>query len=155
MHISSKGRYALRAMVDLALHADRPVTRQEIAARQDISVNYLAQLFRPLQRAELVNSIRGPGGGYVLARDPATICVGEVLRAAEGPLTLSECVSSGNLSCSRAPACRVRPLWECLTAAITSVLDSTSLADLCTSEQITMRAEIHFDKTVETQGADR
>jgi Rrf2 family protein len=146
MHVSSKGRYALRAMVDLALHADRPVTRQEIAARQDISVNYLAQIFRPLQRAELVKAIRGPGGGYVLARDAATIRVGEVLRAAEGPLTLSECVSPGKLPCPRAPGCRVRPLWACLTAAITNVLDSTSLADLCNSEQIEMRAEMRFKK---------
>ncbi len=155
MHISSKGRYALRAMVDLALHAGTPATRQEIASRQDISVNYLAQLFRPLQRAELVKAIRGPGGGYVLARDAAMICVGDILRAAEGPLTLSECVPPGNSPCPRAPGCRVRPLWEGLTAYVTRILDNTSLADLCNSEPIRMTEEAHFDNTTEPKGANQ
>jgi Rrf2 family cysteine metabolism transcriptional repressor len=96
-----------------------------------------------------VKAVRGPGRGHALARDAATICVGEILRAAEGPITPSECVPTGKSTCPRAPGCRVRPLWECLTTGITSVLDNTSLADLCNSEPIRMRADTHIENTAE------
>ena len=85
MRISTRGRYALRAMVDLALHVDEgPVARCDIAKRQGISADYVAQLFRRLRAAGLVEGVRGPGGGYTLARDATTICAGDVVRAVEG-----------------------------------------------------------------------
>jgi Rrf2 family cysteine metabolism transcriptional repressor len=132
MHISTRGRYALRAMVELAAYASRPVRRQEIALRQAISANYIAQLFRPLREADLVRSIKGPGGGYMLARDPSEISVGDVLRAVEGPLAVAEClVAQDAMQCERAATCSVRPFWQRLTGALEEIVDSTSLQDLC------------------------
>ena len=132
MRLSTKGCYALRAMVDLALHGGEPVTRQEIAARQGISADYAAQLFRHLRQAQLVKAIKGPGGGYILAREPVAISAGDVLRAVEGPLAVSQCVLPGHDSdCPRAVSCAVRPLWERLSAALTEIANSVTLWDFC------------------------
>src|SRR5512136_2854359 len=107
MRMSTRGRYALRAMLDLALHDDEgPVLRQDIATRQEISADYVAQLFQHLCAVGLAKGIKGPGGGYLLARDPAAIRVGDVVRAVEGPIAAADCVIPGSLpACHRAEAC--------------------------------------------------
>ena len=133
MRISTRGRYALRAMVDLALHAGEGlVSRQDIAGRQEISADYVAQLFRPLHAAGLVEGVKGPGGGYRLARDAATISAGDVVRAVEGPIAVVHCVEPGDEpSCNRVDRCVAHLLWKRLSATMTEFLDSVTLKDLC------------------------
>ncbi len=133
IRISTRGRYALRAMVDLALHGDNgPVLRHNIAVRQEISTAYVAQLFRPLCAAGLANGVKGPGGGYILARDAATISAGDVIRAVEGPIAVVQCTLPGDETfCNRMDRCTTFPLWKRLSATITDVLDSATLQDLC------------------------
>ena len=133
MRISTRGRYALRAMVDLALHADAgPVLRQDIARRQEISADYVAQLFRRLRAVGLVEGVKGPGGGYRLARDAATISAGDVVRAVEGPLAVVRCVVPGSEpSCDRVDHCVTHLLWKRLSETMGEFLDSVTLRDLC------------------------
>lgn len=133
IRISTRGRYALRALVDLALHADEgPVARQDIAARQDISADYVAQLFRLLHEAGLVEGVKGPGGGYRLTRDASAIRAGDVLRAVEGPVAVVHCVlPSDEPSCNRVDRCVTYLLWRRLSAVISDFLNSVTLQDLC------------------------
>ncbi|MFL7793638.1 MAG: Rrf2 family transcriptional regulator [Anaerolineae bacterium] len=136
IRISTRGRYALRAMVDLARHTDgEPVLRQEIAERQSISADYAAQLFRPLQKARLVEGIKGPGGGYRLARDAAQITAGDVVRAVEGPVAVVRCALPEDDSCDRVENCATHLLWTRLSAVMTEFLDSITLQDLCDEER--------------------
>jgi Rrf2 family cysteine metabolism transcriptional repressor len=130
--ISTRGRYALRAMVDLALRADKgPVLRQDIAKRQEISADYVAQLFRHLRAAGLVEGVKGPGGGYRLTREAATISAGDVVRAVEGPVAVANCVApTSEPACNRVDHCVTHLLWKQLSEAITKVLDSVTLQDL-------------------------
>jgi Rrf2 family protein len=132
MHISTRGRYALRAIVDLALHSDDgPVLRRDIAARQEISADYVAQLFRQLRMAGLVLGVKGPGGGYRLARDAATISAGDVVRAVEGPIAVTACVHSDtDPSCHRIEECVVRAVWQEVSQAVEKILDDTTLQRL-------------------------
>jgi Rrf2 family cysteine metabolism transcriptional repressor len=134
IRISTRGRYALRAMVDLAQHGDGgPVLRQEIARRQEISADYVAQLFRHLEAAGLVKGVKGPGGGYRLAGDAARITAGDVIRAVEGPIAAVECILYGpgeELACHRVDGCAAHLLWHRLTEAISEILDSVTLQDL-------------------------
>jgi Rrf2 family cysteine metabolism transcriptional repressor len=143
MRISTRGRYALRAMVDLALHADDgPVSRHGIAVRQEISADYVAQLFRRLRAAGLVDGVKGPGGGYRLARDAATIRVGDVVRAVEGPIAAVECtIPSDEPSCNRADRCVTHLLWKGLSEAMAEFLDSVTLRNLCDQAQQLDREE--------------
>ena len=133
MRISTRGRYALRAMIDLALHTDEgTVSRQDIAERQAISSDYVAQLFRRLHAAGLVEGVKGPGGGYRLVRDAASIRAGDVVRAVEGPVALVHCVTPGDEpSCNRVDHCATRLLWKRLSETVTEFLDSITLQDLC------------------------
>jgi Rrf2 family protein len=133
MRISTRGRYALRAMVDLALHADGgPVLRRDLAARQEISVDYVAQLFRRLRAAGLVKGVKGPGGGYALARDTEMIRVGDVVRAVEGPTVMVNCTApERGPACKRLDCCVTHLLWKRLSEAVTELLDSVTLKDLC------------------------
>lgn len=133
IRISTRGRYALRAMVDVALHADRgPVLRQDIAARQHISADYVAQLFRSLHAAGLVEGIKGPGGGYRLARPAAEITAGDVVRAVEGPVAVVHCLLPGDEpACNRIDRCVTYLLWKRLSAVMAEFLDSVTLEDLC------------------------
>lgn len=135
MRISTRGRYALRALLDVALHeSEGPVSRQDIAKRQEISAEYLAQLFRSLATAGLVRGVKGPGGGYILGRDPATIRVGDVLRAVEGPLAAVHCVipqTSSRRRCRRIDSCVTHLVWEQMSATVNNLLDSLTLKDLC------------------------
>ncbi len=133
MQISTKGRYALRAMIDLALHMDQgPVLRKDIAERQEISSDYIGQLFLKLRKAGFVKSVKGPGGGYVLAQDADRIRAGDIIRAVEGPIALVQCVrpNQGEV-CHRMDGCVTYLLWKKLSKTIEEVLDSITLKDLC------------------------
>jgi Rrf2 family protein len=132
MKLSTKGRYALRAMVDLATHShDRPVSRKDIAARQNISPHYLEQLFAKLREAGLIEAVRGPGGGYLLAKSPDQITAGEVVRAVEDILAPVPCLAPDcDLQCERAPTCPTRPIWKELGERASEYLDSMTLQDL-------------------------
>ena len=133
MRLSTLGRYALRAMVDLALHHGQgPVSRNDIADRQEISGQYLAQLFGKLKRAGLVDSVLGPGGGYVLTRSPVETSAGDVLRAVDESITPVYCAElDQEATCHRADGCPTRLLWARVGAAVAQVVDSTTLAQLC------------------------
>jgi Rrf2 family protein len=132
MRISTRGRYALRAMVDLTQHADgEPVLRRDIAERQNISADYVAQLFRQLRAVGLVKGVKGPGGGYALARDPATISAGDIVRAVEGPIAVADCVTpNGDPNC-QVEECTTREVWQRVSQAMEKVLDEITLDNLC------------------------
>jgi Rrf2 family cysteine metabolism transcriptional repressor len=134
VRISTRGRYALRAMVDLAQHHNgTPVPRQDIAGRQEISADYVAQLFRQLQAEGLVRSVKGPGGGYLLGQEPAQVSAGDIVRAVEGPLALVDCTvpdAEGEPVCSREEGCVTHLVWNRLAATVSEFLDAISLQDL-------------------------
>jgi Rrf2 family protein len=133
MKISTAGRYALRSMLDLALHVGQgPVLRQDIAERQELSPDYIAQIFRNLIHAGLVKSVMGPGGGYSLALQANTISVGVILRAVEGPVSAVYCVDPHNEQiCPRMASCASHLVWLRLTRVIDEFLDSIMLSELC------------------------
>lgn len=132
MKLSTKGRYALRLMLDIALQpGEEPVSLRDAAQRQDISVKYLEQLAPSLTRAGLLRSIRGSSGGYLLTREPAAYTVGEILRAAEGELVPVECSRDGSC-CRRADRCVTVEVWRDISQAIDAVVDRWTLGDLVT-----------------------
>ncbi len=139
MRMSTRGRYALRAMLDVALHHDEgPVLRHDIATRQEISAEYVAQLFRRLCAVGLVKGVKGPGGGYRLARDPSTIRVGDIVRAVEGPITTVQCTTTprgSQSTCRRAEGCTTRLVWARLSEVIAQFLDAITLKELCDQAQ--------------------
>lgn len=129
--ISTKGRYALRIMVDLAMHdGDAPVSVREIAERQDISGKYMEQIISVLTRAGLLRSVRGAQGGYHLAKTPEEITVGMILRATEGDLAPAECVASATHSCERSGVCPSQTVFRKVYSAINDVIDGVMLRDL-------------------------
>ena len=130
MKISTKGRYALRLMVDLALMGNgQPVSLRDVAQRQQLSDKYLEQIVTPLSRAGLVRSVRGAGGGYLLTRGPAEYTVGDILRPLEGDLAPVECATDAEF-CDRADQCVTLELWQEIHRAVAQVVDGTTLADL-------------------------
>ena len=137
MKLSTRGRYGLRAMIDMALNEGKdPVATHTIAEREGISERYLEQLMVPLKRAGLVKSIRGSQGGYVLAGNPREITAGDVIRVLEGPIAPVDCVSESNPeSCNRADYCVTRLLWAEIRDSIARILDSYTLADLAAQSQ--------------------
>ena len=135
MKLSTKGRYGLRALIDLAANSeDSPesvVSIQSIARRQDISENYLEQLMRLLKKAGLIISVRGAGGGYRLSKDPAEISVGDVLRALEGDLNPVSCGAlEGAGGCDGADSCVTKYVWQRMNDAIRKTVDSIMLSEL-------------------------
>ena len=130
---SSKSHYGLRAMVELAqTYGSGPVALSDIAQSENISQRYLEHLIAKLRHAGLVKATRGVQGGYQLGATPNSITVGEVLRALEGPITTAQCASeAGADSCTREAVCSSREVWRKVRQAITDVLDSITLADLC------------------------
>ena len=131
MMISTKGRYALRIMVDLAMHdGDEPVSVRAIAQRQDISGKYMEQIISVLTRAGLLRSVRGAQGGYHLAMTPQEMTVGMILRATEGDLAPAECVAHGAQHCNRSGACPSRAVFEKVYSAINDVIDGVMLCEL-------------------------
>lgn len=130
MKISTKGRYGLRLMTDLAVYYEQGlIPLKEIAARQEISEKYLEQIMMQLNRSGLVRSVRGAQGGYRLAKPPEDITAGAVLRVLEGSLSPVDCVD-GTQACPRAARCATVSLWLRLKDAVESVVDHTTLADL-------------------------
>lgn len=130
MRISTKGRYALRLMLDIALHGEQgAVPLREAAARQELSEKYLEQIVTPLSRAGLVRSVRGAGGGYLLTRPAEGYTVGDILRPVEGTLTPVGCVD-GTECCGRMDECVTIEVWQQIGRAVAEVVDRITLADL-------------------------
>lgn len=132
MRFSTRGRYGVQIMVDLAQHAaEGPISLKCVADRQNLSENYLEQLVPELRRAGLVKSIRGPQGGYVLAKQPESIYIGDVIRVLEGPIAPVECnQQSDEDCCGTTKFCVNREVWVKVRDSINDVVDSISLADL-------------------------
>ena len=129
MRLTTKGRYAVTAMLDLAIHhGEGPVSLADISQRQEISLSYLEQLFAKLRRAELVRSVRGRGGGYELERGLATIFIAEIIDAVSESLDSTRC--HGKADCQGGETCLTHHLWEDLSNQIHHFLDNISLADL-------------------------
>ncbi len=132
MKVSTKGRYALRIMLDLALHdSGGLVPLKEIAARQDITLKYMEQIISPLSKAGFVLSLRGSNGGYRLAKKPSEYTCGDILRTLEGPLAPTACLEGGQeINCPRADSCATVGFWMGLNRVINEYVDSVTLEDL-------------------------
>lgn len=136
MLVSTKGRYALRVMADLAEHpAEEYVPLKEIAQRQEISEKYLEIIMKILVKAKLLSGVRGKGGGYKLTLPPEQYTVGDILRLTEDSLAPVACLDADASPCARANSCRTLPLWQGLERIINEYLDSVTLADLLKQEQ--------------------
>ncbi|MBO5198592.1 MAG: RrF2 family transcriptional regulator [Lachnospiraceae bacterium] len=133
MKLSTKGRYGLRAVVDLAMHADEEaVSLSSVAERQHISMSYLEQLIAKLKKAGIVSSVRGSQGGYVLAKTPEEISVGDILRALEGSLNPVDCaaITGEGESCGGSGSCVTKYVWQRITDSINDTVDSIRLSEL-------------------------
>lgn len=134
MRLTTKGRFAVTAMIDVALYgAKGPVTLAAIAERQKISLSYLEQLFGKLRRQGLVESVRGPGGGYNLARAPETVAVSDIIVAVDEPIDATQC--RGRENCHDDRRCMTHALWAGLNAQILAYLRSVSLAELVRAQR--------------------
>ena len=135
MMISTKGRYALRVMIDLAEHqTDGYLPLKEIAERQGISEKYLESILKVLVQNKLLTGLRGKGGGYRLTRAPEEYTVGNILRLTEGSLVPVSCLESEPVSCPRVAECRTLPMWRKLDKLVSDFFDGITLADLMASE---------------------
>lgn len=142
MMISTRGRYALRVLIDLAEHyCGSYIPMKDIAARQELSLKYLERIMPALSKSGLVEGVHGKGGGYRLARSPEDCTVGEILRLTEGDLAPVACLECGARPCERAGVCRTLPMWTELNRRMNEYLDSVSLADL-------MRTSIEPEYTI-------
>lgn len=135
MLVSTKGRYALRMMIEIAIRTEnagerRHVSLREIAESEDISPKYLEQLARPLVKEGLLRSVRGQGGGYTLSTPPENISAGAILRAVEGPSTTVACLGTDGFDCPRKDRCSTLPFWKELDRVVAEYTDSVSLLDL-------------------------
>lgn len=131
MMISSRGRYALRVMIDLAEHDDGGwIPMKEVAQRQDISLKYLEKILPMLVSGKLVEGIHGKGGGYRLTRHPKECSIGEILRLTEGNLAPVACLECNVEQCVRTADCRTLPMWRELNRRVNEYLDSVTIADL-------------------------
>ncbi len=131
MMISTKGRYALRVMLDIAEHKDEGyLSLNDIATRQEVSMKYLEAIVASLCRAGLLESKRGKAGGYALTKDVGDYTIGEIIKAAEGGLSPVACPECDGESCSRAPNCQTLPVWRHLDHLIDDYLEGITLTDL-------------------------
>lgn len=129
MKLSTKGRYGVKAMVDLAINFGKgPVSIKSISERQNISESYLEQLFSLLRKSNLIQSIRGAQGGYILSKPAKDITINEIMDVLEGPVEISDCLDEGN--CNNIDSCATRLLWKRIKNSIDSVLKSTTLQDI-------------------------
>lgn len=136
MNVTSKGRYALRVMLDLAQHPDEGfISLKTIADRQAISMKYLESIVCGLKKAGLVESSRGKEGGYSLLRRPEEYPVGEILRCMEDKLAPVSCITSDGIACSQASGCLTLPMWRELDELTNSYLDTVTLRDLLTGDK--------------------
>ena len=132
MKISTKGRYALRLMMDIALNGnENPVSLKDAAARQGISDKYLEQIISVLNKAGYVRSIRGAQGGYLLNNSPSDYTVGMILRSTEGSLAPVSCIDDDEFPCERQATCVTSIVWKKINDAINDVVDNITLLDLC------------------------
>lgn len=147
MRLTTKGRFAVTAMIDLSMRChEGPVTLAGISERQKISLSYLEQLFGKLRRRRLVDSVRGPGGGYCLAKDAADITVAEVILAVDEPLDTTQCSERGN--CHDGEPCMTHDLWFNLNQHIFAYLEGITLADLVAKQQAKGKTTVVQDKRI-------
>ena len=136
MMISTRGRYALRVMIDLAEHIDEGyIPLQTIAKRQGISEKYLESILKSLVQSQFLTGVRGKGGGYRLTRSPEQYTVGSILRLTEGSLAPVACLEQEPVECPRRAECRTLPMWRKLNALVQDYLDGVTLADLTAEAQ--------------------
>ena len=136
MNVTSKGRYALRVMLDLAQHREEGyISLKTIAERQGYSMKYLEMIVGSLKRAGLVASTRGKEGGYRLVRDPEDYTIGEILRCIEDNLAPVACIKAGDICCEHAGECMTVPMWKELDDITNAYLDGVSLQDLLTGKK--------------------
>ena len=129
--ISTRGRYALRVMIDIAMHQDEGhVPMKEVAKRQGLSLKYLEQILPPLAKNGLVEGVQGKGGGYRLTRDPREDKIGEILRLTEKDLAPVSCLSEGAPECERMSRCKTIAFWKGMDDVVNEYIDSKTLADL-------------------------
>ncbi|GAA6129925.1 Fe-S cluster assembly transcription factor [Halopseudomonas sabulinigri] len=135
MRLTTKGRYAVTAMLDLALHEDQgPITLADISMRQGVSISYLEQLFAKLRRSKLVESVRGPGGGYRLSGGPGAISVAQIVEAVNDSMDATRCLGKGD--CQHGEVCLTHHLWSDLSARLRQFLNDITLADLVSRDDI-------------------
>jgi len=152
MRLTTKGRFAVTAMVDLAMRQTRgPVTLAAISERQHISLSYLEQLFGKLRRRTLVSSVRGPGGGYRLAKPMQSVTVADIVIAVDEPLDATQC--GGKENCADDKRCMTHELWATLNKKMHEYLSSVSLADLVAQQAARPVAVIHDKRPVEKVAA--
>jgi len=137
MKLSTKGKYGVRAVFEIARHYGKgPISIKEIVERQGISISYLEQILYRLGKAGLVESVRGPAGGYLLARKPSDLTIGDIIRTLEGPIALSHCLEPGEAGeCYQAEDCVARMVWRKVGAKIEEALDSITFNDLLHQNQ--------------------
>lgn len=150
MRLTTKGRFAVTAMVDLAMRQTRgPVTLAAISERQHISLSYLEQLFGKLRRRHLVSSVRGPGGGYNLAQPAASVTVADIVTAVDEPLDATQC--GGKENCKDEQRCMTHDLWATLNTKMHEYLSSVSLADLVEHQTGKHVAVLHDRRTADNE----
>ena len=137
MMVSTKGRYALRVMIDLAEHqAEGYIPLKAIARRQEISEKYLESILKSLVQSQFLTGVRGKGGGYRLTRPPEQYTVGSILRLTEGSLAPVACLEQAHVDCPRMAGCRTLPMWRKLNTMIQDFFDGITLADLMDTDQV-------------------
>ena len=147
MKLSTKGRYAVMAMVDIGQQGGvRPVSLAEISSRQDISQEYLEQLFLKLRKGGLVESARGPGGGYRLARDPDDIFVYDIIAAVDEPMKMTRCEGDAVDGCVRGERCCTHDLWSSIGRQVNTFRANVSLDDVVSRRNLALAASIRQAK---------
>ncbi len=156
MKLSTKGRYAVMAMVDLAMHSDnKPISLADIADRQEISLSYLEQLFAKLRRGGLVRSVRGPGGGYLLAREDVETRISDIILAVDEPIRATRCTPGQPFGCRiNKSRCMTHDLWEELGNQIYLYLSSVTVADVVSKRILGTSGVVHEAETQAQAGAD-
>ncbi len=154
MKLSTKGKYGVRAVFEIARHYGKgPISIKEIVERQGISISYLEQILYRLGKAGLIDSVRGPAGGYLLARKPSDLTIGDIIRTLEGPIALSHCLEPGEAGeCYQAEDCVARMVWTKVGAKIEEALDSITFNDLLHQNQKKEPAVLKLKKKVASAG---
>ncbi len=136
LKLSTKGQYGVRAMFEIARgYPESPVTIREISERQDVSVAYLEQILNKLRRAGVIRSVKGPGGGYLLAAKPEEISIASILKELEGPVAITSCLDPEE-GCARVEGCVTHLLWKSLGAKIEAFLETITLKNLLDQEHV-------------------
>lgn len=155
MKLSTKGRYAVMAMTDLAFNSPSgPVSLADVAERQEISLSYLEQLFSKLRKGGVVKSVRGPGGGYLLSRDASDVRISDIVVAVNEPISTTRCAPGSSEGCtSDRSRCLTHDLWEELGNQIYLYLNSISLDDVCKRRVLGTSGMLHHTRHLETCAA--